>query len=171
MTAVKSLALRQIAQDDMRRLAAAVGRCLRGGDVVSLEGELGSGKTFFVRQLAATFGYAHPVTSPTFVLQKLYDLPQNSLGIEQFVHYDVYRLDTYAELLDLGFDDLAPTAVAFVEWGDRFAESLPSECWRMHFSTVDDTHRDVRILAPSEKIAALAAELLRENLDVAIIDE
>lgn len=171
MIAVQTLTLKWLAQDDMQRLAGAIARCLRGGEVVSLEGELGSGKTFFVRQLAHALGYAHHVTSPTFVLQKLYDLPSNPAGLEQLIHYDVYRLTTYDELFDLGFDDLSPTAVALVEWGDRFAHLLPANCWRIKFSIADDSHRNVDIRPPQDRIAALQVELDREQLEAAISHE
>ena len=87
---------------------------LRAGDVVVLDGELGTGKTVFTKGLAVALGITEPVVSPTFTVVREYDAPL------PLVHVDVYRLDHLQELHDLGFDDLVGSdAVTVVEWGDR----------------------------------------------------
>jgi len=101
-------------------LAAAFAALLLPGDIVSLEGDLGAGKTFFARALARALGVTEHVASPTFVLQRIYETPHKA--IRRIYHYDVYRLTGYGELADLGFEDLPDDAVALVEWGQKIRD-------------------------------------------------
>ena len=109
--------------DDTAAAAAAFAGVLHGGEIVSLEGDLGAGKTCFARGIARALGIGQHVTSPTFVLQKRYRIPAGR--VNALVHYDLYRLDSYDELLAIGFDDLDEQSVALVEWGDRFVSEYP----------------------------------------------
>jgi tRNA threonylcarbamoyladenosine biosynthesis protein TsaE len=93
-----------------RRLAAA----LQAGDVIALEGDLGSGKTELVRGIADGLDVTGSVHSPTFVLHHRY---RGRLPIE---HYDLYRLDGMA-WVDTGLDEPAPDAVTLIEWPERAA--------------------------------------------------
>lgn len=144
--------------EETEALARAFAGVLRSGDVVSLEGELGSGKTFFTRAVAKALGYAERVTSPTFVLEKRYPLPDNSRGLTLIAHYDLYRLDSYAELAEIGFEDLPDGAVALVEWGDRFLTELPREVIRVIFTITDATSRHVRIECDEERVQHLTTQ-------------
>ncbi len=119
---MKTVVLRTTGPDDTRRLAAALAGSLRAGDVVSLTGELGAGKTCFVQGAAAALGVKEQVTSPSFLLRRDYR------GRVPVIHMDVYRLETLQEVLDLGFADAADReAIAFVEWGDAMRQLLPSD--------------------------------------------
>ncbi len=90
-----------------------LGERLRAGDVVLLTGELGAGKTTFVRGVAEGTGSKAPVASPTFQLVRVYP------GRIQVAHVDLYRVEDAAELADLGLDELADQGAVIVEWGDR----------------------------------------------------
>jgi tRNA threonylcarbamoyladenosine biosynthesis protein TsaE len=90
-----------------------LGRRLRRGDLVLLKGELGAGKTTFVRGMARGVGSSSPVASPTFQLVRLYR------GRLQLAHVDLYRIEKVDELADLGLDELADDGAVVVEWGDR----------------------------------------------------
>ena len=90
-----------------------LGRRLRPGDVVLLKGELGAGKTTFVRGVARGTGSSAPVASPTFQLVRIYP------GRVKLAHVDLYRVEDLAELRDLGLDELAGDGAVVVEWGDR----------------------------------------------------
>ena len=106
--------------EETRKLGAALAGLLAPGDVISLTGDLGAGKTCLVQGAARALGVEEPVGSPTFVLVREYrgDLP--------ILHLDVYRLERVHEVLDLGFEDLLdPRAVIFIEWGDAIEALLP----------------------------------------------
>lgn len=107
--------------EDTRALGAALAGVLRRGDVVSLSGDLGAGKTCLVQGLARGLDVPVPVTSPTFMLQRTYP------GRELLVHLDVYRLDRLQDVMDLGDDALAPDTITVVEWGDTIASLLPDD--------------------------------------------
>jgi tRNA threonylcarbamoyladenosine biosynthesis protein TsaE len=92
-----------------------LGRRLRSGDLVLLKGELGAGKTTFVRGVARGCGSAAPVASPTFQLVRIYP------GRLQLAHVDLYRLEKGDELRDLDLDELLEVGAVVVEWGDRLA--------------------------------------------------
>ena len=106
--------------EDMRAFGEAVATVLVAGDVVALTGDLGAGKTTFVKGAARGLGVDDEVTSPTFTLVREYR------GRLPVVHLDVYRLDRLQEVIDLGFEELLdPEGVAFVEWGDAIEGLLP----------------------------------------------
>jgi tRNA threonylcarbamoyladenosine biosynthesis protein TsaE len=97
---------------------AELGRSLHAGDIVLLTGELGAGKTTFVRGVALGTGSAAPVASPTFQLVRVYP------GRVQLAHVDLYRIESPTELADLGLEELADAGAVVVEWGDRLISSL-----------------------------------------------
>ena len=90
-----------------------LGERLRDGDVVLLTGELGAGKTTFVRGVAQGTGSKAPVASPTFQLVRIYP------GRIQLAHIDLYRIENPGELADLGLEELADQGAVVIEWGDR----------------------------------------------------
>jgi tRNA threonylcarbamoyladenosine biosynthesis protein TsaE len=114
-----------------RAVGAALAHRLRAGDVVTLSGELGAGKTALVQGAAAALGVTLPVTSPTFVLVKHLPAPV------PVVHVDVYRLEWLAHVDDLDEDVFAPDVVTFVEWADRIAHLLPDDRLEVHLDHVD----------------------------------
>lgn len=108
--------------DDTRALAAELAPLSRPGDLILLEGGLGTGKTAFVQGFARGLGVEDQVTSPTFVLVHQYR------GRLPLVHLDVYRLDHLQELIDLGIGDvLDEDAVTLIEWGDVVRPALPAD--------------------------------------------
>jgi tRNA threonylcarbamoyladenosine biosynthesis protein TsaE len=103
---------------------AAVAGLLGPGDVVLLDGELGAGKTTFVKGLAAAAGVIEPVTSPTFTLMRRY---RTTLGAD-LVHVDIYRLERLSEIVELGLPELLEDgAFAVVEWGTRAVPVLGAD--------------------------------------------
>jgi len=90
-----------------------LGARLKPGDIVLLTGELGAGKTTFVRGLAQGTGSNAQVASPTFQLVRIYP------GRVQLAHVDLYRVKAAGELADLGLDELLDGGAMVIEWGDR----------------------------------------------------
>jgi tRNA threonylcarbamoyladenosine biosynthesis protein TsaE len=98
---------------ETERVGTLLGERLRRGDVVLLIGELGAGKTTFVRGVARGTGSRSDVASPTFQLIRIYP------GRLQLAHVDLYRVENSSELRHLGLDELADRGAVVVEWGDR----------------------------------------------------
>ncbi|CAN5894509.1 tRNA (adenosine(37)-N6)-threonylcarbamoyltransferase complex ATPase subunit type 1 TsaE [soil metagenome] len=127
----RQLELATTGASDTRRLAATIAGALRVGDVVSLTGELGAGKTCFVQGAAAALGVTERVTSPTFLLRREYE------GRVPIVHFDVYRLDTLQEAAELGLDEVG-LCVTFIEWGDAMQPLLPADHLEISFTATLD---------------------------------
>jgi tRNA threonylcarbamoyl adenosine modification protein YjeE len=132
--------------EETEQFAARFARVLRGGEYVSLEGELGAGKTLFTRALMHALGMKGAVTSPTFVLQKIYELPEGGGPVKSIIHYDFYRIMGYDELLDLGFEDAPEDAVVIAEWGEKFVAQFPRNVMRVQIEGCGEESRRVRIL-------------------------
>jgi tRNA threonylcarbamoyl adenosine modification protein YjeE len=143
------------------RLVADIAAALEPGDLITLSGDLGAGKTTFaramIRHLAGDPTVAVP--SPTFTLMQTYELPRFPV-----VHADLYRLDAPGELAELGFDDLPEGAVVLLEWPDRAAGFLPSDRLDIAFTLAPQLgpdHRNARVTgygrfaARAERLAAI----------------
>lgn len=125
---------------DLDALAAAAGRLaatLRPGDAVALSGDLGAGKTTFVRALVrALHGSDVPVSSPTFVFRQSYG------GTPPVEHLDLYRLDDPAEAADLGLEEaFGPDRITVVEWPERWPALLPPHAVRVRIDGRGDEPR------------------------------
>jgi tRNA threonylcarbamoyladenosine biosynthesis protein TsaE len=116
-------------------VAARVADGLRPGDVVTVSGELGSGKTTFVRGACRALGVSQPVTSPTYTIGHRYE------GRVPVAHLDLYRFEGVSEAdwgaLEPYFDD----AVVFVEWPEAAGASLPEPRLRVRLDHVDEKRR------------------------------
>ncbi|MEP6808936.1 MAG: tRNA (adenosine(37)-N6)-threonylcarbamoyltransferase complex ATPase subunit type 1 TsaE [Chthoniobacterales bacterium] len=107
------------------------------GDVFALVGELGAGKTQFVKGFVAAIGSDAEVTSPTFTLVHEY-----SGGRLPVYHFDFYRLENANAVLNLGFDDyLEAGGVCLIEWADRFPQLLPENAITITLSARGETER------------------------------
>lgn len=113
---------------------------LHGGDVVVLIGELGSGKTYFVKKTLANFGITW-VNSPSFAIVNEY---KNSF---KFYHIDFYRLKSVNELINIGFNDYLneDKAIIFIEWGNLFPQVLPRERIEVKLEMSSDNSRKIMI--------------------------
>lgn len=133
------------------RLGEAVGRLAQGGEVFALYGELGTGKTAFVRGLATGLGAGpRSVSSPTFVLIHEY------AGRLRLAHADLYRLESPSTLLDIGLEDYfdGHTVVA-VEWAERALNELPLDRLDVRFSHQSRTERNIILSATGPRARAL----------------
>ncbi|HVE84586.1 MAG TPA: tRNA (adenosine(37)-N6)-threonylcarbamoyltransferase complex ATPase subunit type 1 TsaE [Myxococcales bacterium] len=138
--------------EETRALGAALGRVLQPGDFVGLAGELGAGKTAFIRGAAEGAGVpAGEVSSPSFAIVYPYR------GRLLLHHADLYRLADEDELYATGFYDLLPHGAALVEWLDRIPRAAPEDFLRLDFTVLPDESR--RILASAS--GPRHAELLR----------
>ncbi len=120
----------------MADFAARVAPHLKTGDVVTLTGGLGAGKTVFARALIQTLSPdIGEIPSPTFTLVQVYELPQISLW-----HFDLYRLkEKKLDILELGWEEARFSGAALVEWPDRLAGLLPKDRLEIKIDFVKDS--------------------------------
>ncbi|MEK7619607.1 MAG: tRNA (adenosine(37)-N6)-threonylcarbamoyltransferase complex ATPase subunit type 1 TsaE [Patescibacteria group bacterium] len=117
-----------------QNIAAEFALTLKGGEVIALYGDLGAGKTTFVKGLAKALGVTEVVTSPTFVLMNVYRA--HSKQISRLVHIDCYRLERAGQLAEIGGDEYfgnSDTVVA-IEWPERVNTVLPKDAIRIEFN-------------------------------------
>lgn len=114
-----------------------------GATVIGLSGDLGSGKTAFTQAIARELGISEPITSPTFVLEKIYKLENQKFG--KLIHVDAYRLESGAELLKLGFAELLQdkSNLIIIEWVERVREIL-GEFREINFKFIDEQTREIK---------------------------
>lgn len=132
---------------ETERVAEALGRLLTGGEILALHGELGAGKTCFVRGLAAGLGVpSEEIASPTFVIAVEHRGAR--LGL---VHVDAYRLHTLEELESIGLDELLGGAarVVAIEWPERLGAALPNTSITVELEHAGPTTRALRISGPT----------------------
>ena len=135
--AQRVLAVTSISVDETRLIGACLAPALLPGDVISLTGDLGAGKTAFVQGIAAASGVEDRVTSPSFTIVHSYD------GRYPLIHVDVYRLDSFQEVLDLGFEEfLDPDAIVLVEWGEAISPLLPRRHLEVELRQSADVDRE-----------------------------
>ncbi|MCA9076168.1 MAG: tRNA (adenosine(37)-N6)-threonylcarbamoyltransferase complex ATPase subunit type 1 TsaE [Planctomycetaceae bacterium] len=145
-------------EDETDRLGQALAVCLRPGDVVTLNGDLGAGKTRLVRSIVnALADEEQPVNSPTFVLIQQYD------ANVPIYHMDAYRLANEDEFLAMGADEiLEGDGICLIEWADRIADALPSDHLRIDIEAGGPTMRRFAIAATGERSTAITQSLERE---------
>ena len=135
------------------KLGRALGKLLRDGDLVLLSGELGAGKTRFVKGLAAGFGAARAdeVVSPTFLRVEQYGKPPRLLR-----HIDAYRMHDGGDLEHLGLSDLVgPGGATVVEWPERVEDALPADGLLLRFEHRGPKARRITITARGPRGRAL----------------
>ena len=149
--------------DQTQRLGARLGALLRGGDVVCLEGTLGSGKTCLAQGIGRGYGVGQTLISPTFVLVREYKCAGDTVRL---YHIDLYRISGVDEALSLGMDEFLgdERAVCVIEWAERARPLMPSErLWvRLDFAgRADQTRRALYFRAQGERHTALLQEFRR----------
>ena len=125
-------------QKEAGRFALALVRSSAGATVVALSGELGAGKTTFVQGLARALGVEEQVTSPTFVIERVY--PLTGQKFDRLVHIDAYRLKDRGELSVLGWNELVKESgtLVLIEWPEMIDGALPEDAMRITISGVGE---------------------------------
>lgn len=131
-------------EDETKQLAFALGKLLRRGDVLTLEGDLGAGKTTFTKGIAKGLGIKRNVTSPTFTILKQYE------GTMPLYHIDAYRLEHSEE--DIGFDEfIYGDGVTIIEWPMFIREYLPKNIMKITIQFVEETKRTIKLELDTER--------------------
>jgi tRNA threonylcarbamoyladenosine biosynthesis protein TsaE len=122
-------------------LASKLAASFNDGDVIILTGELGTGKTVFVKALATALGVnAEEVNSPTYTFVNEYR------GDKEIFHFDLYRLREPGDLFEIGWEDyLLRKGIVIVEWGEKAAYLLPAKYYLVEFKMMDEAQRSIDI--------------------------
>ena len=121
-------------------LGRKLGKVLRPGDVVALDGDLGAGKTALVRGMARGLELGEAVSSPTFTIVNEYP------GHPALFHFDLYRLKNAEELYAIGWEDyLDRDGICVTEWSENAEEALPEDAVRVFFERLGETERRIRV--------------------------
>ncbi|MEJ2616744.1 MAG: tRNA (adenosine(37)-N6)-threonylcarbamoyltransferase complex ATPase subunit type 1 TsaE [Ignavibacteriaceae bacterium] len=127
-------------EKETKQLAEEFALGLKAGETIVINGELGAGKTFFIKSASGVLGINN-VNSPTFALVHEY------LGKFKIYHFDFYRINEVKELYDIGFDDYLndEEAIVFIEWGNLFPEILPHKRIEIEILVMEDFSREITI--------------------------
>lgn len=140
--------------EESLNLARVMGAQALTGDILTLEGGLGAGKTLFSRGFAEGMGIQEPVTSPTFPIIQEYD------HTPPLYHMDLYRLMDSGDVIETGAQELwLGPGITLIEWPDRAADILPSEIIRIDIAVEGAESRRIRISATAQRIEQLANAL------------
>ncbi len=136
-----------------------IARGLNKGDIVCLFGSLGSGKTVLTKGISRALGVDKgQVTSPTFVLIRQYE------GRIPIYHFDLYRLNTAEDVLDLGYEEyLFDEGISVIEWADKLGRLLPREFLKIELRVIGERKRKLKISAIGRRYDKLL-EGIRENI-------
>ena len=145
--------------DQTRRVGMRLGAMLRSGDVVCLDGDLGSGKTTLVQGVAAGWGSTDAVSSPTFVLVNIYRREDDV----RLAHLDAYRLDSPIEAEALDLDALLANGPLVVEWAQKILPSLPEEHLLLKMDHIQEEHRSMKFIAQGKYYEEMLNHL-QENI-------
>ncbi len=127
-------------EQETEALGAEFAKNLPGGSVIAMYGDLGAGKTAFVRGMAKGLGLTCRVTSPTFTIVNEY------LGDRELIHFDMYRLQSADELFDIGWEDyLSRGAICAVEWSENVQDAFTGSEITLTIEKLDESTRKISI--------------------------
>jgi tRNA threonylcarbamoyladenosine biosynthesis protein TsaE len=148
--------LYSLSQRHTQQLGEEFAAMLNRGDVVALVGDLGAGKTEFVRGVCRFFSVEDIVTSPTFAIINQYDGSMSGGSPVKIYHVDLYRIDTPEELRTVGFEEMvhAPDAIKFIEWPEKASSEMPERHWTVSIQNTsdDDNARLIEITSPERSL-------------------
>lgn len=131
--------------EETRAVAKEFSKKLKPGDVITLDGDLGAGKTAFTSGLVSGLGNDEYVTSPTFTIVNEY-----RQGLIPIFHFDVYRLNDIDDLYDIGFDDyLSQNGICVIEWADIIRDGLDMPYYEIRINKILDKSEDTRSITIS----------------------
>lgn len=133
--------------EETQRLGEEFAKTLNPGDVITLYGDLGAGKTTFMQGLAKGLGIMHRIISPTFIIMRKYEVHGEEARIKKLYHIDLYRTETEDDLQGIGLPEILgdTQGIVAVEWPEKMGTLLPHERWEVRLGTVSENEREVSI--------------------------
>ncbi len=135
-------------ENETKALGRTVAASLQDGDVLCLYGELGAGKTTFVKGLAKTLGITEEILSPTFTLMNIYNIKIAESNLNTLVHIDTYRLKTENDLREIGVEDYLgqPGVVTIIEWPEKITGLIENKkVIKIYFEHLSNNERKITI--------------------------
>jgi tRNA threonylcarbamoyladenosine biosynthesis protein TsaE len=133
--------------DQTRRLGMRLGGALQAGDVICLQGDLGSGKTTFVQGIAHGWGSQDSVSSPTFIIVNVYRRGDEA----RLFHMDAYRLDSTPEAEELDLDSMLAEGSLIIEWPERMDGLVPDERLWISLEHINEEEREMKFKASGKR--------------------
>ncbi|MBL8063949.1 MAG: tRNA (adenosine(37)-N6)-threonylcarbamoyltransferase complex ATPase subunit type 1 TsaE [Anaerolineales bacterium] len=137
--------------EQTRRIGMRLGSFLKTGDVICLQGNLGSGKTTLTQGLAQGWGALDAVSSPTFILVNMYRRADGG----QLFHLDAYRLESVPEAEQLDLDSMLAEGALIIEWPERLGNLIPDENLWIILDHIADEHRQMNFRATGNRYDGL----------------
>jgi len=133
--------------EETQKFAGEFAQKIKPGDIITLSGELGAGKTTFVQGFAQGLGITQRIISPTFIIMRTYSISNPKSLISNFYHIDLYRTVSEKDLEGLGLKDIFadPFAITVIEWPERLASNFPKKNWDIHIENLDENKRKIII--------------------------
>lgn len=158
----KLYSLLSVSEKQTQRLGYALGACLRAGDVVLLEGEMGAGKSVLTRAAARGMGVEGPVPSPTFTILNVHEGSAMKL-----YHFDLYRLEGEDALYEMGLDEYIPAAdgASLIEWPQMAAEAMPADHLAVDIRYAQDGEAREITFTPSGSFDAARLEEIVKRME------
>lgn len=144
--------------DQTRRLGIHLGGYLDAGDVICLEGNLGSGKTTLVQGIAQGWGALDPVSSPTYMIVNEYRRPD----VQRLYHLDAYRLENSLDAEILDFDRMLAQGPIVIEWAERIKGVLPEDYLWIHLKYASMEHRTMLLTPKGQRYQGMVEKISRK---------
>ena len=143
--------------------AKKLSKHLNSGDVLGFFGNLGSGKTTFIKGIAGGLGFKKDVSSPSFVVLKIYPVSKRK-KINFLYHFDLYRLNNLKDLEDIGYEDFVSNkGICVIEWADRAKEILPKEYLKININNKNEFEREILLTGFGKKYLDLINKVKKQE--------
>lgn len=133
---------------ETEKFAKEFSKRLKPSDIVALYGNLGAGKTTFMKGLASGLGYRHEVTSPTFIFARTYHIENKNSKIKDLHHIDLYRAKDKSDLNSIGIGEFLEDsqAVSVIEWAEKIDSKLPKNTSKIRIEVLENDKRKITVL-------------------------
>lgn len=133
---------RKVNFNEINQIAKKLSKAIKPGDFIALVGDLGTGKTTFVKEIARNLGITREIKSPTFTYVREYETEDGC----PFYHFDVYRIGEAEEVYEIGYEDyINGDGIVIVEWADLIEEELPEKYIKITLEYCDEESRMIKI--------------------------
>lgn len=159
---MKKLSFNSHSSKETINFAKKISSFLNLGDTLGLFGNLGSGKTTFVKGLAKGLGFKGRVNSPSFVILKIYSIGKRGLKkkIIPLYHFDLYRLNLLKEIEDTGYEDfVSDCGICVIEWADRAKKLLPKHYLKVEIKIKDKNIRTINLFGYGQRYERLLTKM------------